>query len=533
MSNKKKRAKQKSNDLITTSASVHKLHSVLASPEVLGYLQSGMFQGVREKLLRVNFQTIRNVVDRIPLVNAIIGLRTDQALPFCRYTQNDNEVGYSFERTDGKQWSEKDDKVAQKLVDFFDQTGFHHDSDREDDLTDYVGLLIRETLTIDQIATELQRNRKGEVAAFWLLDGSFIKRVDPKLSTFDKKVKFVQQIETKMYNKYTDDDLLFDYKNKRADLRFRGFGYSSCEQCIDLITTLLFGYNYIRDQLLRDRVPKGFISVMGDVGQPQLDSIRRYWYAAMSGAGGQWNIPILPSGKEGVGMEFKHLGFSNKDMEYHKLMMFISSAVGAVFGIDLAELGIKTDDSTSLIGENTEPRIQASKDRGLTALLFFIGQHLNKILRKITTDYRFKFVGIVRENEKVKWDVNRAKLETAYTINEIREDEGDEPIDEAYADVVLNPQAVQIYQQDRQNEQQAKQAEMGGGMPGGEGAPGEAGEPGAEGGEPAGEEGGAPGQEEEPGNEKVPPIDWSNFQKSRGDDKTIRIVIGESDEQHY
>lgn len=529
MAKNKKRARRKPGDLITTSATVSKLHSVLTSPEVMGYLQSGMFQGVREKILRVNFQTIRNVVDRIPLVNAIILLRTDQVIPFCRYSQDDNEPGYHFERVDGKQWTDKDDKVAEKLCEFFNQTGFIQDSDREDDLSDYVSLLTRETLTIDQIATEMQRNRKGEVVAFWLLDASSIKRVDPRLSTFPKKIKFVQQIENKIYNQYSDEYLLFDHKNKRADIRFRGYGYSSTEQAIDLITTLLFGYNYIRDQLLRDRVPKGFLSVMGDVGQPQLDSIRRYWYSAMSGAGGQWNIPILPSGKEGVGVEFKHLGFSNRDMEYHKLMMFVSTVVGAVFGIDLAELGIKTDDSTSLIGENVEPRIQASKDRGLTSLLFFIGQHLNKILRKVTTEYRFKFVGMVRENEAIKWDVVRKKIESAYTINEIREMEGEEPIDEAYADVVLNPQAVQIYQQDRQNEQQAKQAEMGGGMPGGEGAPGEAGEPGMEG----GEEGGAPGQAEEPGNETVPPIDWSKFQKSRGEEeKTIRIVIGESNE-HY
>jgi len=523
MSNKKKRARSKPGELVSMSATARKMQSVLTSPEVLGYLQSGMFQGVREKLLRVNFQTIRNVVDRIPLVNAIIGLRTDQVLPFCRYTQNENESGYCFERVDGKQWTDKDDKVAMKLVEFLTQTGFHYDSTREDDLSDYISLIIREVLTIDQIATELQRNRKKEVVAFWLLDASTLRRVDPSLSHFPKGVKFVQMIETKLYNQYTDEDLIFDYKNKRADLRFRGFGYSSTEQCIDLITTLLFGYNYVRDQLLKDRVPKGFISIMGDVGQAQLDSVRRYWYAAMSGAGGQWNIPILPSGKEGVGIEFKHMGFSNKDMEYHKLMMFISASVGAVFGIDLAELGIKTDDSTSLIGENTEPRIQASKDRGLTSMLFFIAQHINKVLRKLTTDYRLKFVGIVRENENVKWDVIRKKVESAMTINEIREDEGKEPLDEAYADVVLNPQAVQIYQQDRQNEQQLKQQQMGGAP--GEGQPGEGGEegePGTGGGE---EEAGAPGQEEE-GNETVPPIDWSKFQKSKGEDETIRIIIG-------
>ena len=83
---------------------------------------------------------------------------------------------------------------------------------------------------------------------------------------------------------------------------------------------------------------------MGDAGKPQLDAIRNYWYAAMSGAGGSWNIPIVPSGKEGVGIDFKLLGHNNKDMEYHKMMLFLSSMIAAVFSIDLMVYYVKVSE---------------------------------------------------------------------------------------------------------------------------------------------------------------------------------------------
>jgi hypothetical protein len=222
---------------------------------------------------------------------------------------------------------------------------------------------------------------------------------------------------------------------------------------------------------MKDKVPKGFLQVMGDVGKPQLDQIRNYWYAAMAGAGGQWAIPILPSGKDGVGIDFKTLSQSNKDMEYHKTIMFVSSLMAAVFSIDLAEMGIKTDDSTSLIGENMEPRIQHSKDRGLGSMLAFIEQHMNKIIRKSSPKYRFKFVGLTPEDEQKKSEVRSKQLATHRTIDEIREEDELEPFNEDWSKMPLQPQAVQIYLANKQADQQAemqKQQEQGGDGYGGE-----------------------------------------------------------------
>ena len=453
-------------NLMALDNSFRHLQSLLIAPDFVGFSRSGYFRGVREKLITIDYNTIRNLVDRVPIINAIINTRVEQVKAFANYVKpKEPGKGFEFYNVDiNREITDKDRANYVELSKFLDQTGKDYDSEREDDFLDYLEMIVRETLTIDQIATELQPTRIGKLAAFWLLDGATIKRLDKDefnqaRLTFEvtDKTRFCQLIEQKITNVYTDEEIIFDYKNKRADIRYRGFGYSPVEQAIDIITTILFGYTYARDQLMRDRVPKGFIQVMGDVSTSQLDAIRDYWYAAMSGAGGQWNIPIVPSGKDGVGIDWKNIQQNNRDMEYHKLMMFMSSILAAVFNIDLAELGIKADDSQAIIGENSLNRIKASQDRGLQGLLSFVEQHINKIIRKITVDYKFRFVGLNKEDEEILADIRKKEVETRMTVNELREADGLEPLKEDYANIVLNPQAIQVYLQQKNAEQTEKQ----------------------------------------------------------------------------
>lgn len=507
---RKKGNRNSPKQIVNVDSTLKKLQSQLVDPQIQQWLWHGS-RGVRERILQLNFDTIRKTVQRVPIINGIINTRQDQIMPFCKYATEEGEKGFTFEveaRTREFRGEEADEDEMMQLATFIEQTGFTFDPEREDDFVDYVSMVVRDTLEIDQIATEIQRNRLGEASAFWLLDGATIMRVTDD-SDFKRGVRYVQMIEDKVYNEYGADDILFDYKFKRSDIRYRGYGYSPVEQAIDIITTLLFGYNYVRDQLIRDKVPKGFLSVMGDVGKTQLDSIRNYWYAAMSGAGAQWSIPILPSGKDGVGVDFKSLNQNNKDMEYHKTMMFVSSLIGAVFSIDLAELGIKTDDSTSLIGDDSEDRIFASKDRGLASMLSFIEQHINKVLRKVTQKYRFKFVGLEREDPSKKAEIRSKQLMTHRSIDEIREEDGLDPYNEDWSKMPLNAQAVQIFLGNKQQEQQEKMMEQGGGMGGG-----------------------MPGmpQQEEGGEEETGGFDFgkslSNFRKLTDQkERAVRIVV--------
>ena len=468
MARKKSRKKlsRKPSDTSSSESTLKKLQTQLTDPRITQWLWAGA-RGVRERIMRLNYAVLRGSVDRLPLINGIINTRVDQIMPYCHYAEEEGDRGYRFILADrAMSESEYSDKEIDDLVRFIDETGFEYDPEREDDFADFVGMLVRETLVVDQIATEVQFNRVGDARAFWMLDGATIRRVTEE-SDFARGVRFVQQIEQKIYNEYTADMIIFDYKFKRADIRYRGYGYSPVEQAIDIITTLLFGYNYIRDQLIKDHIPRGFISVMGDVGKPEMDAIRNYWWSAMSGAGASFNVPILPSGKDGVGIDFKMIGHKAKDMEFHKTLMFVSSLIGAVFSIDLLELGIKPEHTQAVIGENVEPRLASSKDRGLHSLLGFIQQYVNKIMRKVGDKYKFVFEGMIEEDAEKQAGVRAKEIAAWRTIDEIREEDGQEPFKEDWSIMPLHPGAIQIFLQSKTAEQQEKMIKEGGGGFGG------------------------------------------------------------------
>ena len=164
------------NSFVNVNATLKKLQSQLTDPRMYYWLFRGA-KGVRERILKINYDVIRNVVDKIPLISGIINTRIDQINPFCQYTSEKGEKGFQFELTDKSGKEKIDENEIYALAEFIEQTGFAYDPEREDDFMDYIQMLIRETLVIDQIATEIQYNRIGEACSFWLLDGATIARV--------------------------------------------------------------------------------------------------------------------------------------------------------------------------------------------------------------------------------------------------------------------------------------------------------------------------------------------------------------------
>ena len=424
--------------------------------------QSSAHSEVRERWASISYTVLRRMAERLSAVSMIINTREQQIMPFLIPATEVGQPGFVIYKK-GKQDKrfKSNDKRAEEITEFVNQTGFIYDPFREDDFIDFGKMLMREMLTIDQVAIELQRNRKGEIAAFWLIDGATIRRTTMKGYEGKKKIQFVQLLEEQVVAEYTKEELIFDYMYKRVAIPHRGYGYSLLEQAVDLITTLILGISYNRDIFTKEKIPKGFIALQGEADRETIEAIERYWYMAMSGSGAQFTVPILPSGKDGVSLEFKTLNPSNRDIEYHKLMLFFLSLFAAVFGMDLAELGIKTDTTQQVLGENTEGRVKYSKSRGVDSILSFIKGIMNKIIKKVDEDYVYDFVGINKEDEKEKYSIVKSAVEANRTINEMREEDGLDPLSGGENDVVLNPQATQERASAKQQEMMDQQQEEG------------------------------------------------------------------------
>jgi len=446
--------------LYTVDSTLKKLKTVW-DDKLLLMTRGGVSANVRERVMTLNYGVLRNISERLSIVNMIINCREMQLMPFFEPARLFGDKGFAISKKGkyDKRFKGKD-KKADQMVEMVQQTGFVYDPLREDDFTDFAKMLVREILTIDQVAIELQYNKKKEIAAFWLVDGATISRATAEGYDNKPDLCFVQEVDGQVTAAYTREELVFDYMFKRASMGHRGYGYSLLEQGVDLVTTLILGISHNRDLFTKDKIPKGFIALQGEADQEVISALERYWYMAMSGAGAKFRIPILPTGKEGVSMDFKMLGQSNRDIEYNKLMLFFLSLFAGVYGMDMAELGIKTEHYQTVLSEGKiEGRQEYSKSRGVPALLNFLATVMNKIIRKIDQDYEFRFVGVDLEDETKKYERATKATAATRTINEMREEDGLETLEGEEYDKVATANLNQL-------RQFLQQAQMGEGMEG-------------------------------------------------------------------
>lgn len=449
MAKKRSKKKNKSNKQYVDDSTLKKLKTVFEDKWF--YLtRGGIAHDVRERVMTLDFQVLRNIARRLSVFNMCVNCREHQLTPFFQRATELGAPGFivckkgEFDRAFKRK--KNPDKRADELTDFLTSTGFASDPSREDDFVDFGKMFFRELYTIDQVAIEIQKNRRQEVAAFWLIDGGTISRCFSEGYQGNKNIAFVQEVDGQIMATYTRDELIFDYMYKRAELLHRGYGYSILEQAVDLVTTLILGITYNRDLFIKDKIPKGFLAVQGEADDATIQALQRYWYMAMHGTGTQFNIPILPAGKEGVSIDFKNMGQSNRDMEYYKLMLFFLSLFAGLFGIDLAELGIKTDNTQQVLGENIAGRQEFSKNRALKAGLTFFASVVNKVLNLTDNDYAVHIVGIDPEDELKKYETQAKAIATSRTINEVREDDGQDRLEGEEYDTVLNAQLIQLKQ---------------------------------------------------------------------------------------
>ncbi len=444
----------KQNNIITGGAGGKPIKSTLINP-----FNRLMFRGnknVIEPNRGISYRLLRRVAERAWIINAIVAHYIRNITPYMKPSTDKNVRGFTIRPKDQAESNSKANKRANELMQFFVQTGFVPDVEREDDLRNYSAKITRDVLTLDQVATEIQRNRAKKPIAFWAIDAGTIIKVWDEENNSEDAIRYIQEIDLSPVAYYTRNDLIFDYLNPRTDVEHAGYGYSMVEQAVDLVTGLINSFMYNMGFFTEDRLPRGMLLLQGDADMEEVEMIEDYLVNIMSGGPlSKWHVPIIPAGRGIEGnasegnrkFEWVSLQGSNKDMEFSQWTEFLWSSIAALFGVDLEELGIRTSKSTTLLGQNVQPRLEASKSRGLGSMLGFIESHLQKILDMVDPKYDFEFVGYERDDPIQKYDMRERQLRTTKTLDELRKEDGDKPFNQPWSSIPLNPYIVQLYQQ--------------------------------------------------------------------------------------
>lgn len=402
--------------------------------------------------------TLRRVSKKAWIINVCIKHIQDTIKPYLKPTTNRNYRGFVIHKV-GEDVIKADGKKSQERTEiekFLMNTGTEKDSER-DNFQRFCLKILRDSLEIDQVATEIGYTRAGKPYAFWAVDGATIEKVLPEQPN-PNNIKFVQLIENIPQAFYPEGTLVFDYQNPRSDVRFSFYGYSYVEQAIDLVTSTINAFTYNAGFFTENKLPKGMLLLDGNASQESVEQMEDYICDIMSGGTqNQWRVPIIPSGNgsgENTSIKWVSLAGTNREMEFQGWLDFLTSGIVSLFGCSMEELGLHSSKSQPMFEHNSTPEIEASKSIILGNTLNFLQQYINQILEKFYPNYEFEFVGYERDDPKALLDIAKGEMETYKTTNEIRKEKGLPPLEADWADKCpANPQLVQLYQSAQAQEQ--------------------------------------------------------------------------------
>ena len=431
----------------------------------------------KEKPSSLSYNILYQMSVRNSVIAAVINTRINQVSTFTKPKRFSTDgIGFEVRLRDPQEVPTKKQQEVIKSIEIFLENCGYENSNDTDDFDTFIRKIVRDSLTYDQACFEIVPDRKGLPAQFVAVDASTIRAASedyngetmwatskPKKS---EEIKWVQIIDNTVVAWFTSDELAFGVRNPRSGINLQPYGFSELEMLIQQITSHLYAEEYNAKFFSQGGTTKGIINIKADpngIGnKEQLDSFKRQWRAQVNGMEGAWKTPVLQVPQ---GVEYINVSQSNRDMEFNQWMNYLINIVCAVYSIDPAEINFANNGGataqSSVFENSQEQKLKNSKDKGLKPLLRFVETVINKwIISKFSQDYVFAFTGLDEQSEDEKADLDTKQAKVWKTVNEIRKEHGEEPIDDG--DVILDSSWLTYHSQQQMSQQMGDQGDEGG-----------------------------------------------------------------------
>lgn len=448
-----------------------KIQSVFFDPNDI----SGNGRGFKDSKGVLSFSVLRRMGD-IHIVKSIVSTRVEQIMNFMDFSEDEQKEGFTIRKkkslfsTGDEKLTNEDKKKISKIVDFLEKGGWTDKWDNIDSLQEFVSKIMSDSLTLDQLAFEMVRNRMWELQKFRAVDASlirFLDSVDPRQREGFEQYRFKGHLprycmvwdEMILHNPITKEPILyypwelgFGIRNKTSDVRRNGYGVSELETLVNIITWILWGFSYNANFFSQGSQPKGFINIKNpNISNSTLQEFRQAWTQTMAGVGNSHRTPVI----NGIDLEWVDLQkLSNRDMEFNEWIKFLIIMTCSVYRIDPSELGFNFKESQQIFGQDGQrERLKHSREKGLKPLLIFLQGIITKyIVSELDENYEFAFTGIEVEDEEAQVKLDSEKLSSGMVaMQDIFKKYNGRDFDPE-KDIILN----QVYQGIKQAEEQNK-----------------------------------------------------------------------------
>lgn len=425
------------------------------------------------------FEVLRRMGD-IFVVRAVVNTRVEQVQNFLHFSTDEQKEGYTirrkrnpFEKQSTEHSREDQIKIAY-IRKFLEEGGFHDKWESFDTFQDFGRKVVFDSLTLDQLAFEIVRDRSWNLARYRAVDASlirFLDSIDSKFRDEFEKYRFKGYLPKYcmawqgqiMENPATHESVIFypwelgiGIRNKSTNIYKNGYGTSELETLSSVMTWILWGFEYNGNYFSKSSQPKGIINVKNpNISQSSLDEFRQAWQQTMVGTRNSHRTPII----NGLDLQWLDLSKNtNRDMEFSDWLKFLLVMSCAVYRIDPSELGFQFKDQTNIFGQaGQKERLQHSKDKGLKPILVFLQEVINYYLvSEMDEDFEFVFTGVDAEDEGRQVEIDAKKIQNGMVCLE--------DIFEKYSGRKFNPETDTILNQSYQlqKQMQMQQAMYGG-----------------------------------------------------------------------
>lgn len=448
-----------------------------------------------ERPTNFSFDMMRYMVDKTPVLSAVVMTRIRQIKRFCRVNEKGEGPGFQIRLKDqgvtsklGK--AERDSISA--LNGFMTNCGWEQNPRqrarlKRDNFSNFMSKIVRDSLVMDSspIETEYKKNRALGMDGFYAIDGATIRLCDQNGYRGDDEIYALQVVQGNLRTAYTYDDLIYVPRNPRTDVLQGGYGMSETELLVNTVTGFLNAMTYNQKYFDSNAIPKGLLHLSGDYSTEDLVSFKRYWNNMVKGINNAWTLPVMVSKNQESKASFENFGVDVNEIMFAKWMTFLTAIICAIYGIAPDEINFEsfTAGTSSLSGSDTEEKLINSKDKGLRPLLSHFEDVITDfIISDFSDKYEFHWAGLDEKDPQQAWVEEQALR----TTNEARKARGWDELKEDWANAPLNTVTMQPYMaqvnaaiQEQQMEKQAALQPQPGEEPGAD-QPGAAEQPGAE-----------------------------------------------------
>lgn len=400
----------------------------------------------------LGFDSMRAMVEQTPVLNSIILTRIRQVNRFCRPQADLSDAGFRIQHVDPSvELNDDQQKSVQLLQQFISNCGWETDPRarkrlRRDNFAQFMAKSVRDTLTMDAapIETVFKRERGRGLDGFHAVDGASIRLCTEMGYDGDDEIQAVQVIEGNVRTAYTFDDLVYEVRNPRTDVRACGYGYGEPEMLIKVVTYLLNAMTYNGAFFDKNSIPRGFLNIFGNYDTKDIASFRRYWNSMVRGVENSHNLPVMVSKDQESGASWTEIGGQMDEMAFAKWLTFLTAISCAIYGTSPEEISMESfaASKSSLSGSDTEEKLVSGNDKGFRPLLGFYESTLSDfIVQTFSPQYCLRFPGLDNVDAKTRFE--RAKI--GQTWNEFRAQDGLDPIAGPLGDMPVNQAFIQVW----------------------------------------------------------------------------------------